>query len=319
MNTTDMLWFMELCKDFHFTNAANRLFVSQQTLSNHITQLENELGTRLLFRQPTPGLTPAGEVFYSFCHKFLEDNYRLQDQLAIVNKQERGTIRLGASQYRLNSSFPHVISQFNKKYPHVSFELQESPSAKLEEMTSDGLLHYCIVIQSEPTPNLLAHKLMDDKLYVCIPDKLLQLNYSRDEIAVLKEKMRTGLEVSDLSRMPVCMLENRMGMMISDCFHQAGLVPEVFMTSTHMHDTSLVCEKGLAVCFITQAGLASEDMTQKRINVVPLLQQGKNLYQTISILQMKSRELPAYAVALREMLQEYFRNLETKDLTYIVE
>lgn len=319
MNTTDMLWFLELTKDLHFTNAANRLYVSQQTLSNHITQLENELGTRLLFRQPSPGLTPAGEVFCSFCRKFLEDQYRLQDQLAIVNRQEQGTIRLGASHYRLSSSFPHVISEFNRIYPHVSFDLVENASAKLEEMTSGGLLHYCIVVQAEPTPNLLAHHLMADRLYVCVPEKLLQLSYSRDEIADLKKKMLAGLEVSDLSRLPFCMLENRMGMMINDCFHQAGLCPNVFMTSTHMRITAQVCMNDLAACFITQAGLADRTLTRKGINVVPLLNMGEPLYQNISILQMRSRELPAYALTLLELLQEYFQKLEAEDMTYICE
>lgn len=317
MNTTDMLWFLELSKDLHFTNAANRLYVSQQTLSNHITQLENELGTRLLFRQPSPGLTPAGELFCSFCRKFLEDQYRLQDELAIVNRQERGTIRLGASHYRLSSSFPHVISRFSRIYPHVSFNLVENASAKLEEMTSGGLLHYCIVVQAEPTPNLLAHHLMADKLYVCIPERLLQLNYSRDEISELKIRMHTGLDINDISRLPFCMLENRMGMMISDCFHQAGLQPNVFMTSTHMRITAQVCRKGLAACFITQAGLADKTMFEHGVNVVPLLHMGEPLFQNISILQMRSRELPAYALALLEMLQEYFHQLEAEDMTYI--
>ena len=44
MDLTSIYYFAELSKDLHMTNTARRLYISQQTLSNHIARLEEELG-----------------------------------------------------------------------------------------------------------------------------------------------------------------------------------------------------------------------------------------------------------------------------------
>ena len=41
MNLISLYYFSELAKDLHMTQTANRLFISQQTLSNYIKRLKN--------------------------------------------------------------------------------------------------------------------------------------------------------------------------------------------------------------------------------------------------------------------------------------
>ena len=60
MNLISLYYFSELAKDLHMTQTANRLFISQQTLSNHIKRLEEQLGVKLLYRKPALSLTYAG-------------------------------------------------------------------------------------------------------------------------------------------------------------------------------------------------------------------------------------------------------------------
>lgn len=60
MELVSLFYFTELAKDLHMTRTAERLFISQQTLSNHIARLENYYGTPLLYRKPSLSLTPAG-------------------------------------------------------------------------------------------------------------------------------------------------------------------------------------------------------------------------------------------------------------------
>ena len=48
MNITSLYYFQELAKNLHMTNTADKLYISQQTLSNHIKRLEEYYGTKLL-------------------------------------------------------------------------------------------------------------------------------------------------------------------------------------------------------------------------------------------------------------------------------
>ena len=52
MDLISLYYFSELAKDLHMTRTANRLFISQQTLSNHIQRLEDYYGTKLFHRKP---------------------------------------------------------------------------------------------------------------------------------------------------------------------------------------------------------------------------------------------------------------------------
>ena len=60
MDLESLYYFRELTKDLNMTRTAHRLFLSQQTLSNHIARLEKDCGTPLFYRKPRLSLTEAG-------------------------------------------------------------------------------------------------------------------------------------------------------------------------------------------------------------------------------------------------------------------
>ena len=66
MDITSLYYFSELAKDLHMTRTANRLFISQQTLSNHIQRLEEYYGVKLLYRK-LPVADLRGRVCIGFC------------------------------------------------------------------------------------------------------------------------------------------------------------------------------------------------------------------------------------------------------------
>ena len=50
MDLISLYYFQELSKDLNMTKTAERLYISQQTLSNHIQRLEQYYGTKLFYR-----------------------------------------------------------------------------------------------------------------------------------------------------------------------------------------------------------------------------------------------------------------------------
>ena len=72
MNLSSMEYFAVLARERSFTKAAEKLYITQQSLSSHIASLEKELGCQLLIRHIPLELTYAGEVFLrygeSICH-----------------------------------------------------------------------------------------------------------------------------------------------------------------------------------------------------------------------------------------------------------
>ena len=66
--------FLALTDTLNFTNAAKRLFLSQQAVSKHIAKLEEELACQLIFR--TRGditLTPAGKIYFTVFSQYMDN------------------------------------------------------------------------------------------------------------------------------------------------------------------------------------------------------------------------------------------------------
>ena len=104
-----------------FSNAAERLQLSQSMVTIHIRNLETELGSRLLNRTTrTMELSPAGRTFYAYARQMLKLNRDSIFALSRVN-QEIKAINIIATPYIVRYYLTNRIVQFHKQYPQVSF------------------------------------------------------------------------------------------------------------------------------------------------------------------------------------------------------
>ena len=310
MDLISLYYFSELAKDLHMTRTANRLFISQQTLSNHIQRLEDYYGTRLLHRKPALSLTTAGEFVLGFADVVNKEQVNLKDILSDISQQERGVLRFGASNLRLNMCLPAILPQFSARYPNVDIRITDAVTARLEPLVLDGSLDFAVTLNGEDHPRLVSHQLMDDQVYLCMADSLLQNCYGETAQA-LKEKAIHGTDVKDFAKLPFCIFNNRMGRQINQCFDAANITLRAYITSTYTQVGTTVCFQRLAACFISQMSLVSQ---QKEIpgdiNIFPLNYKGQPLTQRLSLIRMKDRYLSHYSKFFLDLLFQYFSGVE---------
>lgn len=245
MDLISLYYFQELAGELHMTRTAQRLFISQQTLSNHIRRMEEELGVPLFKRKPALSLTLAGELLLSFAQKVNRDYSRLLDALSDIEGQEHGMLRLGGSTFRLNACLPELLPVFTKRYPQVEIRVTDAISSKLEPMVLEGALDFAVVLSGTENPNLLSRHLIHDQIYLCVSERLLEEYYGKDAQG-LKQRAKNGAFVQDFERIPFCLMSNRMGQMLKACFDEAGVIPRVYSKSTYTQFGLSMCEKGLA-------------------------------------------------------------------------
>lgn len=311
-------YFTELAKDMHITRTAERLFVTQQTLSNHIARLENYFGVPLLYRKPTLSLTTAGEFVLAFANVVEQEHTNLMDILSDIEQQERGVVRFGASTLRMNTTLPHILPQFTTRYPNVELRLTDTITSKLVPLVLDGQLDFAIVLADRSAPNLVSHHLMDEHVYLCVADSLLYRYYG-EETGALKAKAEHGAFVRDFAKLPFCMLNNRMGELVRGCFAEAQTVPRAYMSSTYSQIGTSICFDRLAATFIPHACLADQRNTiPSDINIFPLLFEGKPLVQTLCLVRRKDRYLSHFIKFFLDLLFQYYEKIEHIRLDRIV-
>ena len=85
MNLNTINYYIATVEEMNITHAAQRLFISQQALSNHIARLEEELGVKLFNRSPVLSLTYAGKRFYDYALQMANIERQIhQDRKSVV-------------------------------------------------------------------------------------------------------------------------------------------------------------------------------------------------------------------------------------------
>lgn len=134
---------MKLADEQHYTRAAEKLCITQPSLSNAIMQLEKELGIRLFEKDGRRiQLTELGRQFYKCVETSLATLDNGIETLKLASKGN-GVVRLGILRVLGVSFIPDMIAEFQRAYPEnkVVFTIDSNVSQKLlhglEENTYD--------------------------------------------------------------------------------------------------------------------------------------------------------------------------------------
>jgi LysR family transcriptional activator of glutamate synthase operon len=172
MELQQLKYFREVAAREHVTRAAEKLFVSQSAISRAVTQLEDELGVPLFYRQGRAVvLSPYGRLFLEHATRalsILESGKRL---LSEQTGEESGTISLGFLHTLGIEMVPRLIKEYRRKRPRIQFTLlvQRSGEMLMEELVA-GNIDLCLSVPGmfEQSDVRWSH-LLDEELWIVMP------------------------------------------------------------------------------------------------------------------------------------------------------
>lgn len=96
MDIRTLRYFVEVVRQQSFTRAAEKLFVTQPTISKMLKNLEDELNCTLLIRDGRKLLlTDTGRVVFERGQAILGEFSQLESELSDINHLHKGVLRLG--------------------------------------------------------------------------------------------------------------------------------------------------------------------------------------------------------------------------------
>lgn len=148
MTLNQLSYYAEIVQQSSFTKAAEKLFVSQSTLSKSIRTLETEFETELIDRSAKEfQLTKEGKLFYDYAVNLLE-YYHLQTQELYQRIHGgSGALSLGLPPTAGTIYFFSQIYKFQQKYPQVELRITEITSKSVKELVGAGKLDLGVVIE----------------------------------------------------------------------------------------------------------------------------------------------------------------------------
>jgi LysR family transcriptional regulator, transcription activator of glutamate synthase operon len=172
MELQQLRYFREAAQREHVTRAAENLFVSQSAISRAVTQLEEELGVPLFYRQGRAVvLSPYGRSFLEHVTRalsILESGKRLLSEQA---GEESGTVSLGFLHSLGIEMVPRLIKEYRRKRPRTQFTLlvQRSGEMLMKELVA-GRIDLCLSV-----PGMFGQRdvrwshLLDEELLIALP------------------------------------------------------------------------------------------------------------------------------------------------------
>lgn len=145
MTITQLHYVLAVAEHKNFTKAAQKVFVTQPTLSMQIQKLEEELDVQIFDRTKKPiQLTETGQKIVQQARNIVNESDRIKD---IVDQQKGfvgGIFKLGVIPTVMPTLLPMFINNFIKKYPKVKLKIEELNTEAIVERLREGHLDAAI-------------------------------------------------------------------------------------------------------------------------------------------------------------------------------
>lgn len=174
--TQDKLnYLLILAEEQNLTRAAQRLYITQPTLTGFLNRLERDLGFLIFDRSVSPvRLTPSGKRYLEGMQKILQEEHTLKEQLRCEAKS-RIQLRIGLGQVHSQIMAPAFTERLLQRHPQLNLQLCESKESLLMEMLQKGEIDLFLGHVRSSLPAFQFGEVMTEHLLLLMPRQLLSL------------------------------------------------------------------------------------------------------------------------------------------------
>lgn len=194
--------FLLAAEEMNMTRAAERAFVTQQCLSDHIRRLEESYHVRLFWRKPKLALTPEGEAMVRYLTKIRVLEEGMQKELCDINAGVRGTLNFGIGTTRGEILVPMLVEAIRENAPQVDFQVVLGDTRDLEQQLLSGKLDIILGVSTERNSMLRYKSIQDEQLYLIIPVSMFQ-HYFPENNELYRKNFEHGVDLRFLPDLPL--------------------------------------------------------------------------------------------------------------------
>lgn len=167
---TELQVFVTLAESGHFTRAAERLGMSQSSLSASLVKFEKQLGARLFDRHTRAcSLTETGAALLPTAQRLLADWEHLLSDARDFARFSRGRVAVAAPNAQCALLLPPVIRAFRDSHPGVRVVLHDVPEHEVHTLVRSGAADLGIATQTDARIDLNATPLYADEFIAVLP------------------------------------------------------------------------------------------------------------------------------------------------------
>lgn len=277
-----------------FTKAAEAVFLTQPTVSEHIRILEEEVGEKLIDRLGREILpTPVGKILYQYA----KDLIRIRNSaVQAINKFKgdlSGHLLIGGSTIPGTYILPALLGAFKARYPSILVTLKIGGSGEIVERLMEGNLELGLIGVKWDDRRIILEEIFSDELVLTVyPDH--------------PWAKRRSIQLDELAGEPFILRERGSGtrMVMNQSLEIHGFSPARLIVVAEMGSTEAVRQgvKARIGISILSFQAVAEDLDRGTLVSVPL--DGVTLSRSFYLARRKSRQPSPLCTAFLNYVRE---------------
>ncbi|MBM7645099.1 LysR family transcriptional activator of glutamate synthase operon [Scopulibacillus daqui] len=259
MELRQLIYFKEVAKLEHVSQAAESLHVAQSAVSRQISLLEKELGVDLFTRENrSVRLTRIGRLFLEHTEKIIVELEHAKQKVEEYLNPDKGTIRLGFSTTLSIHTLPMVMTQFRSEHPNINFQLHQGTMDYLIKLIERGDIDIAL---ASPVPtnheNIEGKVFFTEKMSALLPKNHQFADNNHLRLIDLRAErfvtFRSGFSLRDI--------------VIKAC-KQTGFTPEIAFEGEDMDTIKGLVSAGLGIAIIPEHAMAYDTPDMVTVPIV---------------------------------------------------
>ena len=248
VNFLHLKYFLMVAEELNITRAAERLYISQQSLSSHISNMERELNVKLFTRSPKLALTYAGDQLVQTATQIIDLYSQYLSKVGDINRHYLGVLRVGISHTCGLALLPDILPRFREEFPMEDFSLYEGNSNQLEDELSHGRVDLVICFQPIMLDGVETVPLTQQRLVMVVPRSFTDQLFG-DQAEVIREQFSNGADIGAFQSMPFVLIKrgNRTRSIVDQYFSRYYFKPKLILETENTVTTLAMAQAGVGI------------------------------------------------------------------------
>ncbi|OXM85674.1 LysR family transcriptional regulator [Paenibacillus rigui] len=294
MEFRQLEYFAAICKEMHFSRAAENLCTTQSNLSQQIKFLENELGMPLFDRiGKRIALTDAGKILLEQCHIIFERVDYIKGAITDLKHMEGGRLDIGILPGDGDLLFDALLINFHRAHPKLSIRVTETVDVYQQVVNGTRDLGVTIVPENP-----------DDRI------SIIHLFHEEFALAIHSDHpfaKSKAIPFEQLQQLKMVMFgpEHQITKVIDSCCKEKGIALDNSIETSTLSTLLSLVEQGIGAAILPR--LLLDYLKRDHISAVTLLHPTPS--QDICILYRTDKFMGQAAKTFISELQSFIRNV----------
>jgi len=302
MNLKQLEIFVAVAETGSFSRGAEATFITQSTVSQHISSLENSFGVKLLDRTGKGALlTEGGKVLFQHARQILAGVQATEKTMRRFSRVEDAELRIGGSNIPANYIIPKLLPLLMERFPRLRLTLLQGDSRDILEKLAREEIETAIIGSRFETEGFDFAPVGNDSISLIVNPR--HPWSERKSVAVVEL-----LDQSMILREP----GSGTGKTVGEALLAAGVVPQKLKVTAYLGSNEAIKHAvlgGLGIAFVSELSVRKE-LERKELALVKV--KGLQISRCFYFASRSGRDLSPAAKAFAAVVREGHRGVLDK-------